>query len=133
MYRKLINWFREKQPEVALFNFCILVLVLLHSAGYFHPYFTITINVVVIVSIVLAIVILRAKNIAILMFTLVMLLTTAFFKLTHIDVWSERVAIYFFEGLLAFAIYNVTVEMLSLLSKGKKAIKNYFPIKFKKG
>src|SRR5688500_5427058 len=48
-------WIENKYFKIALVNIILLMLVLLRSAGYFEPFFTISINFIVFCALILSI------------------------------------------------------------------------------
>ncbi len=109
----IYNWAQQHIFGLFLFNSIVMLLVLLHNAGYFHPFFIISINFIVIVSLVLAVVLLSATSKAIFLIAISFWLLSAFFKVTAIDVWAERSSVYAFN---AFAV-GVSLMLLELVYK----------------
>ncbi len=97
---KLKNWSLNHLSGIFIYNLVLMILVLLHGAGYFHPFFVISINIIVFISLVLAIFLLELGSRSLLFFSFIFLLCAAFFKAVHIDIWAERAGIYTFEALL---------------------------------
>lgn len=94
------KYVKTHQFELFLYNIFIMFLVLMHSLGYFDPYFLISANIVVNLSILLAALILHIKSNLVFFLSVFFLLVSMFFKLLEIDVWSERVSMYAYEALL---------------------------------
>jgi hypothetical protein len=101
---KIINWTKENAPGLFIFNLIMIIFVLLHSAGYFHPFFTLTINIILILALILSAVLLKASSKVMFIVAIFFWLLTAFFKITFIDVWADRSSIYAFESLLIGSI-----------------------------
>jgi hypothetical protein len=117
-------WAQRHMFGLFLFNSIIMLLVLLHNAGYFHPFFIISINFIVVVSLVLAIILLNATSKAIFLIAISFWLLTAFFKITTIDTWAERSSIYAFNA-FAVGVFMMLLELVfkkinSLMSNLKK-------------
>jgi len=93
------KWAAKKMPWIFIFNVFVLLLVLLKNAGYFHPYFPLTINSVVLMSLIAAIILLGIKSRALFVFSLVFWLSAFIFKIFNIDVWAERSGVYTFQSL----------------------------------
>lgn len=97
---KLQAWAVQRIFGIFIFNTVLVLLLLLHSAGYFAPYFPLTINAIVVISILLSIVLLQANSRSIFLMTIYFWLLATLLKVVKIDVWAERAAIYSFEFLL---------------------------------
>lgn len=94
------NWSTYKLINLFLFNIFIAIMLLLHSAGYFAPYFPMTINIIILISVILSVFLLGAKSKAIFTISLTFWLFAMFLKLLGVDVWAERTSVYCFEALL---------------------------------
>lgn len=94
------NWCQENFVGLFILNIVIIFLELLRSAGYFTPYFTITINFIVFVGLVGASIFLRIKSNVILILVLFFWLLALGVKIIHINIWAERVADYAFDALV---------------------------------
>lgn len=93
-------WLDRNYFKLALFNIMLVGLVLLRSAGYFEPFFPLTINIIVFISLVVAILLLNATDKSMFITALIFLLLTAFFKIFYIDLWAERAAVYSYQALM---------------------------------
>lgn len=98
--RKLQSWVELHYFQLALFNIVLVVLLLLRSAGYFEPFFGITINSIFLIALVLSIFLLGTRSRGAFAVALVFWLFAAVLKLVKIDVWAERNAIYSFQALV---------------------------------
>jgi hypothetical protein len=101
---RLHVWMLKRQFQLILFNVILIVLVLLRSAGYFEPYFPITINSIFYTSLFLAIFLLGAKSKAMFIITIIFWLFTGILRIIEVNIWAERTAIYSYESLLAGVI-----------------------------
>lgn len=97
---RLQDWALQRIFGVFVFNTVLVLLLLLHSAGYFSPYFPLTINTIVVIGMILSIFFLRMNSKNIFFLALFFWLLAAFLKAVGIEVWAERSAIYSFEALL---------------------------------
>lgn len=97
---RLRNWVELHYFQLALFNVVLVILLLLRSAGYFEPFFGITINSIFLIALILSIFILGTRSRAAFAVALIFWLFAAVLKLAKIDVWAERNAIYSFQGLV---------------------------------
>lgn len=92
------DWSNANLINLFLFNIAIAVMLLLHSAGYFAPYFPITINLVVLMSLILSIFLLGATSQAIFAISLLFWVFAGLLKVLGVDVWAERTTVYCFEA-----------------------------------
>lgn len=93
-------WSQERVSGLFVFNIILGLLLLLHSAGYFAPFFLLTINVIAVISLILSVVLLRVKSNVIFGVAISFWIFTALLKIFKLDVWAERSAIYAFESLV---------------------------------
>lgn len=96
----LRSWSQGNLLGIFIFNMCLMILVLLHEAGYFNPYFPITINMIVFLCLVLAVFLFRARSNMVFLTGLIFWFFTTVFRLLYVDVWAERTAIYAYEALM---------------------------------
>lgn len=115
--RKLQGWVELHYFQLALFNVVLVILLLLRSAGYFEPYFGITINSIFLIALILSIFLLGTRSKGTFTVALIFWLFAAVLKLAKIDVWAERNAIYAFQGMV---IGVVLLIYESLFDKRKK-------------
>jgi len=97
---KTSKWADEHYYAIAIFNLVVIFLFLLHSVGYFHPFFPITINFIVLAMFALAVVLLRVRSSVFFVIAIFFWVVSAFFKYFQINVWAERSGIYVFEALV---------------------------------
>ena len=93
-------WGKENTFKLLIFNTVLAFLILMRSAGYFLPFFGISINFIVLFLLVLSIFLLKARSQSMFAISLVFLLFAFILKLSKIDIWAERTTIYTFEALL---------------------------------
>src|SRR5688572_17170247 len=108
-YLKFKKWISDYNYRLIIFNIIIVFLFLLRSAGYFHPYFPISVNFIVIFGLVLSVILLGAKSNLIFGVTLAFWLFAGSLELLGIYVWAERTGIYAFESLL-FGVVLFLIE-----------------------
>lgn len=95
------KWTLENYLSLAVYNVVLVLLFSLRSAGYFDPIFPLTINSIIMISLVLGIFILGARRKAMFIITLTFWILAGLCKIfLKIDVWAERAAIYAFESLI---------------------------------
>lgn len=109
--KRMESWAQKKVLNLFVFNVFLAFLLLLHSAGYFAPFFPITINIIVLFSLILMVVLLEAKSRSIFFVALLFWLLASLLKLLRVDVWAERTTIYSFEALFV-GIILVIIEQL---------------------
>lgn len=105
---QLKSWTATHYLNLALFNLILIVLVLLRSAGYFDPYFSITIHAIVLITLILLVFLLGVNSKFLFVLTCVLWIFVAFLKLVGIDVWAERTSVYAFEVLVLGVILFLT-------------------------
>lgn len=93
-------WSQKKVFNLFIFNIILVLLLLLRSAGYFSPFFTITINLIILLSLILFVILLNATSRIVFLIALLLWLFAAFMKIVGVDVWAERTAVYAFEALV---------------------------------
>ncbi len=98
--KEINNWALKNFLKIVVFNFVIIGLFLLRSAGYFDPYFYISVNFIVVVALVLSIILLSAKSKVLFIISLLFWIFSGLLKLLNLDVWAERTAIYCIEALV---------------------------------
>ena len=98
IYRKLVNWSKNNLPGIFLFNLIIVILVLLRSANYFQPFFSLNINSIFFVGFILLPFLLKANYEALFSIAGLFWLLSALFKLFRVDIWAERSSIYCFQA-----------------------------------
>lgn len=94
------NWVNTRYFQLSIFNIFVLILVLLRSAGYFEPFFLITINTIVLLGLVMAVFLLGVRSKLMFSVALVFWIFASLMKTLKIDVWAERTSIYFFQALI---------------------------------
>lgn len=97
---KLKGWIKTRYFQLALFNIFLMILVLLRSAGYFDPYFTITINAIVVLAILAAIALLRIRSSFTFFLACLFWVLTGFFRVFSVFPWAERTALYSFQAFI---------------------------------
>lgn len=95
----LQQWSNSHIFKMLIFNTVLVFLVLMRSAGYFLPFFGISINFIVIFMLILSIFLLGANSRSMFLIALLFWLFAAFMKVLKVDIWAERTAIYTYESL----------------------------------
>lgn len=99
------TWGKKNYYRLIVFNLILIVLFLLRSAGYFSPYWLISINFIVIFSLVLSAILLGVKSNFLFLIAFVFWLIAAVFKIFFIEVWAERSAIYVYQALVIATVF----------------------------
>ncbi len=110
---KIKIWVNRHYLQLAVFNLILIVLELLRSAGYFAPFFLISINFIVFIGLLLSVLILGANSKTIFIVSGFFLFITMIFSIFNLTVWAERSAIYFFESTL-LAVIMFIVESVDI-------------------
>lgn len=113
---KLSLWAQNKIFGLFVFNLLIMLLIVLRSAGYFTPFFPLTINLIVFLSLILAIILLNMRSSALFIIALVFWIITAVLRIAGIEVWAERAALYTFQALVVGVVLLV-IEIVSIKKK----------------
>lgn len=107
---RLQTWAHERVLGIFFFTLILVLLLLLYSAGYFAPYLPLTINLIVLMALILAVVLLHLRSKFIFSTVIFFWVLTSLFMILNIDVWAERAAIYSYEtfviGLILLVIEN---------------------------
>ncbi len=119
MEDKLKKWVVENNFRLIIFNMILVFLFLLRSAGYFQPYFFISVNFIVIFGLVLSYFLIGTDSKIVFLVTLVFWIFAGMLQILHIDVWAERTGIYAFESLV-FGVLLFLFEEFRRRKEGKK-------------
>ncbi|MFH1407563.1 MAG: hypothetical protein ABIG91_00795 [Patescibacteria group bacterium] len=123
-FRKKINtWVSSHYINLAFFNTLMVILVFLHSAKYFDPFWTVTINVIFFILLIASIFLLGAGSRTFFLISLFFWLFAGFMKILGITVWAERITIYVFESFL-IGVLLLFVENLKVYTSLDKIWKN---------
>lgn len=109
---KFQEWGQKKYFQLAMLNIFLVILVLLRSAGYFEPYFPITINAIVILGVLASIVLLRVGSSFAFIISFTFWILTAIFRILYIVPWAERTALYSFESFV-IGVVHLILEAVS--------------------
>jgi len=97
--KKLIDrWTKNHLSGLFIFNLVVIVMVLLSNAGYFHPFFYLTINLISFVSLALSILLLGANSKSMFLISAFFLVFSGFLTYFQINIWAERSGIYVFQS-----------------------------------
>lgn len=101
VYKNKIDfWANSHHLQLVVFNLVIILFFLLRSAGYFQPFYTLSVNFIILLGLVISIPLLNFGSRAMFIISIVFLLFTGLLKLLAIDVWAERSAIYVYQPLV---------------------------------
>lgn len=101
------SWAMKHFFQISVFNFVLIMLFLLRSAGYFDPYLLISVNFIVVAALIMSILLLKAKSNVMFIVCLSFWLFAGLLKIFNLDTWAERTAIYAIEGLIIGTILLV--------------------------
>jgi len=116
------SWAKTNSGGIFLYNLILFIIILLKSAGYFYPFVTLSNNLIVLFSAILAIPLLRAGERMFFLLALTFIFIASFFEYWQVLIWSERSAMYSFEMLLIGMLLYV-FRHLPILSKERKELK----------
>ena len=108
---KVAGWINKNVGGLFMLNLVLMILVLLRSAGYFQPYFLITINLIVFVGLVLSIFLLKLDSKSIFTLGLFFWIFAAVLKVIGVGFWAERTGIYSYEAMI-IGIVLIMIESL---------------------
>lgn len=97
---QLQNWASRNVLNLFIFNAILTLLLLLRSAGYFSPFFSLSISFIIGLCLILSVILFGVRSKMIFIVVLFFWLLAMFFKIMSVDVWAERAVIYCFEALL---------------------------------
>ncbi len=97
-YSSTQNWATENLAGLVVYNLIILLLVLLHSAGYFHPFLPITINIITFIAMILAVLLLGARSEFMFGMAAAFLVFAGFLLFLGVRVWADRTMVYVFQA-----------------------------------
>lgn len=111
MNKSINYWIKENYIGLAIYNIFLMSLIMLRSAGYFGPYFLISINFIVVASLIAFIVLFRINSRAMYIISLLFWLFAGTIKILRVDIWAERTAIYSYQ---AFVVASVLLLLEQL-------------------
>ncbi len=100
----------KKLLGLFIFNILLMILILMRSADYFVPFFLISINFIVFMSIVFSVFLVGIRSRGVFLIALLFWSFAAFLRLLNAGVWAERTGIYAYQaivvGVILFIIEN---------------------------
>lgn len=120
---ELRKWVELHYLQLALFNVVLVILLLLRSAGYFEPFFGITINSIFFIALVLSIFLLGTRSRGAFTVALIFWLFTALLRLAGINVWAERTSIYVFQAMLVGVILFIIESVFRNSQRREKRVR----------
>ena len=97
---KISKWALARRWQLFVFDLVLMTLVLMHSLGYFSPFFTISGNFIFLCAILLGVTLLGLRSKHLYIIALIFLCVSAFFLISGIEVWADRVMIYFAQSFM---------------------------------
>ena len=99
-------WSQQRILNLFIFNAILMMLLLLRSAGYFSPFLPLTINLIILICLLMAVLLLGVRHRTLFVITLLLWALAALLKIVGINSWAERAAIYSFEAFtIAFILF----------------------------
>lgn len=102
--KRLKDWAKDNYLQIGIYNISIMIIMLLRSAGYFHPYLVISVNLVVLFALVMAIILFKPRSSLYFFVFLAFWIFAGILKVLEVDIWAERTSVYAFQSLLIAAI-----------------------------
>lgn len=98
---RLQSWVQDHYLNLAIFNIILLLMILLRSAGYFEPVFSLSINFIILTTIILSVILLGADSKVIFAIAIFFLIASIPFRLvSYLEVWAERTSIFAYEAVV---------------------------------
>ena len=119
--KKMTAWASSHYLNLAVFNVLIVILVLLHSAKYFDPYWMISINAIVFLTLAASVFLLGARSKIMFLASLGFWIFAGIMRILRVEVWAERISIYVFESFV-FAVLLFFIETVNIFPKKKVLI-----------
>jgi len=124
--RRLINlrknvavWVSSHYMNLAIFNTLLVILVLLHSAKYFDPFWAISINVIVFISLITSVILLGAGSRSLFVVSLLFWIFAGGMRILGINIWAERISIYTFQSFLIGVLLLFIEDIVIYTHPGK--------------
>lgn len=117
--KKVSAWTSSHYINLAIFNSLTVILVLLHSAKYFDPFWVISINTVIFILLVVSVLLLGTGSRTLFLIAASFLIFAGFMKMLGIGVWAERVAIYMFQAFL-LGVLLLFIEDIVIYTHSRK-------------
>ena len=99
---RFTTWVKNNYFQLAIFNLFVIILYFLRSAGYFHPYFIISVNVIVVVSLVVSVFLFRLPSEFLFGVAVFFWVFAGLIRLvgSEVIVWAERTGVYAYQALI---------------------------------
>ena len=110
--KKLATWVSSHYVNLAIFNTLLVILVLLHSAKYFDPFWLISINTIVFISLITSVFLLGARSRSLFIVSLLFWILAGGMRILGINVWAERISIYMFQSFLIGVLLLLAENLL---------------------
>jgi len=106
--KSVSSWASRNHFRLILFNMIVIMLFLLHSVGYFAPFFPITINFIVLLCLIVSILIFRSGSKFFFSISILFWILATIFRFLQVDAWVERTTIYVFQSLIIGLVLLLT-------------------------
>ena len=117
--KKVAVWVSSHYINLAIFNTLLVILVLLHSAKYFEPFWAISINIIVFISLITSVILLGAGSRSLFVVSLLFWIFAGGMRILGINVWAERISIYTFQSFLIGVLLLFIEDIVIYTHPGK--------------
>jgi hypothetical protein len=100
VFAKMRHWAAGHYLQLALFNVVMIMLCLLRSAGYFDPYFLISVNFIVLMGLVMSVLLFGFDSRALFIVAFVFWVFAGGLRFLTMNVWADRTAIYVYQAIV---------------------------------
>ena len=97
---RIEHWVKGHYLNLAIYNVFLVLLVLLHSARYFDPFWLVSINAIVLFALVASVFLLGATCNVFFVVTLVFWVFASVLRVIGINIWAERTTVYAYQSLV---------------------------------
>lgn len=97
---KLGMWEEHYRTRLLFYCMILIFLFLLKSAGYFNPFFEISVNFIIMTGLILSVFFLKASGKSFFLVALLFWIFAAILRYINIDPWAERTAFYAYQALV---------------------------------
>lgn len=103
------TWSKKNTASLLWLNLMVMVLLLLKSAGYFAPFFLVSVNHIYVLMLLYSIIFLKIRSRELTVLALIFLVISAVLTVFHMDVWAVRSAWYMYQAFLIALIFGLVV------------------------
>ncbi len=118
------KWITKRMFGLIIINILLFSLFLLRSAGYFNPYFPISINFIVFAGLIFSVILLGADSKGLFFVALFLWIFAGVIRLLGIELWAVRTADYVYQTVF-LAVILLFIESIKGTSAKKFRLKPY--------